>query len=111
MDSCIPLDSEEVLSAAIERSHGEAVVIFKHSTRCAISSMAYSRLKQAGVPAPCYFLDILRFRPVSSAVAEKTGVEHESPQLLLLYKGECVYEASHMEINSLELQEQLIRLN
>lgn len=105
------LESEEALASVIDRSFREHVVIFKHSTRCSISSMALSRLEQGGVDVPFFYLDIIRFRPVSNAIAEKLAVTHESPQLLLLHRGECVYEASHLEISSAELREQLERLN
>lgn len=105
------LESSEALAGAISQSFRESIVIFKHSTRCSISSMALSRLEQGGVDVPFFYLDVIRFRPLSNAIAEKLAVTHESPQLLLLHGGECVYEASHLEISSAELREQLERLN
>ena len=40
-------------------------------------------------------IEIQNAREVSNAVAEKTGVRHESPQALLLRDGEVVWNASH----------------
>ena len=47
---------------------------------------------------PIYYLDLLRFRPLSAHIAEQFGIRHESPQLLLIQDGECRYDASHMGI-------------
>ena len=81
------------------------MVIFKHSTRCSISSMAKNRLER--VPAPdhirFYYLDLIRYRSVSNKVAELFQVWHESPQVLLLKNGECVYDESHNAIDMNEL--------
>jgi bacillithiol system protein YtxJ len=46
-----------------------------------------------------YFLDLISYRSISNAVADSFGIRHESPQLLIIYKGECVYHASHMGIS------------
>jgi bacillithiol system protein YtxJ len=50
-----------------------------------------------------YYLDLLSFRSVSQAVAEKFYVSHESPQVLLIRGGECTYDASHLDISVREL--------
>ena len=87
-------------------------VIFKHSTRCSISMMARKRFEFDGtvIPeeTPLYFLDLIAHRQVSNTIAEIFQVHHESPQLLLIKDGECVYETSHGEISAEELAEQLL---
>lgn len=55
-----------------------------------------------------YYLDLIAHRDVSNAIAEIFKVYHESPQLLLIKNGECIYDASHGEINFDELREILI---
>ncbi len=87
-----------------KRSFQSSVLIFKHSTRCSISKMALDRLERSWkedemlnvVP---YFLDLLVYRPVSNQIAEDFGVEHQSPQLLFIKDGKCVYYASHGDID------------
>ena len=54
-----------------------------------------------------YFLDLLRFRELSNAIATDFDVFHQSPQLLLVKDGECIYEASHGEISVEEALEQI----
>jgi bacillithiol system protein YtxJ len=80
-----------------------AVLVFKHSTRCSISSMAHSRLERSwkdDPSVPAYYLDLLQYRPVSNEVAQRFGVEHESPQVLLIKEGKCIYNASHSAITA-----------
>lgn len=94
-----------------ERSKVRPCLIFKHSTRCNISSLAKFRLEDdwsfnAEALEPWY-LDLIAHRPVSNYIAETFQVHHESPQVLLIVHGECVYDASHLDITVRELQEAL----
>ncbi|MFY7899929.1 MAG: bacillithiol system redox-active protein YtxJ [Chitinophagaceae bacterium] len=106
----ISLNSQEQLSAIKQQSFNKPQVIFKHSTRCSISSMALSRLERAEVPqnADFYFLDLIAFRSVSDAVAEEFQVHHESPQVIVIKNGECVYDESHYAITMDEIEAQLV---
>jgi bacillithiol system protein YtxJ len=111
----IPLIDPNQLAAIIARSNSVPCLIFKHSTRCNISAIAKYRLEDdwnfpAEVVEP-YYLDLLQFRNVSQAVSEQFQVYHESPQVLLISNGECVYDASHLDISVAELQESLTQLN
>lgn len=73
--------------------------VFKHSTRCSISSMAKSRLEREwNLDFPVFYLDLLNFRSVSNLIAQQSGVEHESPQLLVFQNGEVIYHGSHSGI-------------
>jgi bacillithiol system protein YtxJ len=83
-------------------------VIFKHSTRCSISSMAKARLEREPPPenVTFYYLDLLKNRELSNAIATKYAVHHESPQVLLISEGNCVYEESHNGIAMAEIAEQ-----
>lgn len=100
---------EQQLAQIREESASQTVVIFKHSTRCGISSMAKNRLERATPPEniPFYYLDLIRYRGISNKIAEEFHVPHESPQILVIKNGECVYEESHNGIN----MEDLLQLN
>ncbi|MFY7653246.1 MAG: bacillithiol system redox-active protein YtxJ [Chitinophagaceae bacterium] len=105
----IKLDAIEQLNNISELSATKPQVIFKHSRTCSISGMALARLERSAVPdgADFYLLDLLTYRPVSNAVAEKFQVHHESPQVLVIKNGECVYDESHYAITMDEIAEQL----
>ncbi|HVI49098.1 MAG TPA: bacillithiol system redox-active protein YtxJ [Chitinophaga sp.] len=99
------LTSEEQLQEINEASAHQPVVIFKHSTRCSISSMAKSRLERAVAPdgLTFYYLDLISYRELSGRVAHNYRIEHESPQILLIRNGECVYNESHNGISMDEI--------
>ena len=105
----ITLTNEAQLEELVNRSYSAPQVIFKHSTRCSISNVAKNRLEKAQTPGDIdfYYLDLLNYRPVSNAIAETFAVDHESPQLLLIKDGKCVYNESHMGIDMEELKDQL----
>lgn len=105
----IPLDNLEQLSN-IANAQGYSV-IFKHSTRCSVSMMAKKRFEfdWDAIPegTPVYFLDLISYREVSNKIAEQFQVHHESPQILLIKNGECIYETSHGEISAEDLAAQI----
>ena len=100
-----PLSSEEQLKVIIEKSATIPQVIFKHSTRCSTSSMVLHRLERSDAPENMdfYFLDLLRYRDISNRIADNFQVYHQSPQILLIKNGECIYDESHMAIQMNEL--------
>lgn len=102
------LNTEEQLHSLIERSNSKPQVIFKHSTRCSISSMIKSRLEKSDTPDTIdfHYLDLIAYRSLSDKIAEDLQVYHESPQVLLIKKGECIYDESHMAIRMEDIEEQ-----
>lgn len=105
----IDLADEAQLTAIKQESTEKPVVIFKHSTRCSISVMVKNRLDKAEQPdnVKFYYLDLLQHRNISNKIAEDFQVHHESPQVLLIKNGECIYEESHNGIFMEEIAEQI----
>jgi len=101
----ITLTNEEQLQQINAASAEQTIAIFKHSTRCSISSMAKSRLERATVPEALtfYYLDLISHRSVSNAIEALYGVPHESPQILLIRNGKCIYDESHNGIRMEEI--------
>lgn len=102
------LSDSEQLKHLLQESESKPFVIFKHSTRCSISMMAKSRVERQdtdGLEMPFYYLDLLRFRQVSNEIAEQLNIEHQSPQMLLVENGRCIYHTSHSEIDLNKLRE------
>ncbi|MBL4709990.1 MAG: bacillithiol system redox-active protein YtxJ [Flavobacteriales bacterium] len=95
------LDLEKALASS------DKVAIFKHSTRCPISSMAKHRLEiswKENLPhTSIYYLDLIRFRSISNLVAEKLDVPHQSPQLIVVENGSAIYNVSHSSISTKEI--------
>jgi bacillithiol system protein YtxJ len=86
-------------------SGGKKQVIIKHSTRCHISKIILkhveAELGNAKDPSQfdIYYLDLIKHRDISNAIAERYKVRHESPQLLVIENGKCVYNASHHSVS------------
>lgn len=104
----IHLTEDEQIKQIITRSQEKPQVIFKHSTRCSISSVALQRLQRSEQPSDVdfYFLDLIAYRHLSNKVAEVFQVHHESPQVLVIRNGECIYDESHMGISMNDILEQ-----
>ena len=104
----IALTEKEQLADIKELSKNKPQLIFKHSTRCSISGVAKNRLEKSTPPENIdfYFLDLIRNREISNKIAEDFSVFHESPQVLLIKNGECVYDESHSGISMDEIKEQ-----
>lgn len=97
------LSSPEQLDTLQAQSVEQPVLIFKHSTRCSVSSMALNRLQRATATLQeagfrLVLLDLIRHRALSDQVAERLGVIHQSPQVIVLRDKKPVYDASHTDI-------------
>jgi len=101
-----PLTDVHQLDEIVEISQNQPVVIFKHSTRCSISSTALSRFERAwgDTENAAFYLDLIAYRPISLEIAEKFGIQHQSPQALVIDKGACTYSATHWDISVDELK-------
>lgn len=90
---------------------GKQFLLFKHSTRCSVSFMAQrelnSKLEELSKHFSLYYLDLISYRDVSNYIAEKFGVHHESPQVLIIENGKCISHFSHYEIDCDSLLSQL----
>ena len=101
----IPLQRPEQLDTIVADSHSRPQVIFKHSTRCSVSSMVLNRLERDDQPSSMdfYLLDLLSYRPISNDIAERFHVHHESPQIIIIKNGEAIFDESHLAIQMDEL--------
>ena len=86
------------------------VLIFKHSTRCNISRTSLDRLErnwneEEMANVSLYFLDLLSYRDISARIVEEFGVEHESPQVIIIRDERPTYDRSHFEIDYQQIRE------
>jgi len=109
----IELKSLVQLEELEHSSKEHPVLIFKHSSQCSTSWMAWDRLQRNHTSGEMenvkkYFLDLLSYREISNAIARKFEVEHESPQAILIKNGKAIYSASHFEIDYKRILEKTI---
>ena len=104
----IDLISSDQLKTAINNSDKQTIILFKHSTRCSISSMAKSRFENnwntENKSSDIYYLDLLAHRDISNEIENITGIEHQSPQVIVIKNQKVIYQATHSTINALDIE-------
>lgn len=107
----IPLNSLEQIKTIKELSKSETILVFKHSTRCGISSMVIKRFENLFDSSmnniKVYYLDLLNFRAISDEVGYSFQVQHQSPQLLIIRNEVAVLNVSHYDITTVNIQKYL----
>lgn len=103
----IMIETKEKLSELVSNSFKSPVVLFKHSTRCSISSMVLNRMRSGPKNIDVHVLDIIAHRDLSNEIAQHFDVMHQSPQLLIIHQGKSVFDISHMGISPNAVTKQL----
>ncbi len=98
----IKVTSNEQLDELFQKSNEQPVVLFKHSLTCPISAGVYKEV--SAVDGDIHLIVMQYSRDISNAVAEKTGVRHESPQAIVLKNEKAVYHASHYDVTAVKVE-------
>jgi bacillithiol system protein YtxJ len=91
---------EEIFQSA------EKNLVFKHSTRCGISTAAkraFEREWDKSTEIKLWYLDLLNHRDISARIADDTKVMHQSPQAILTQNNQVLYADSHSSISAEEI--------
>ena len=100
------VESVSEIDGLVEKSRQTPVLVFKHSLTCPVSSAALRQYQSflddrpEGDATVYTLVEIQKARDVSTEIARRTGVRHESPQALLLRDGEVAWHASHWSIKA-----------
>ena len=94
----VRVNDTESFKQLTERSKERPVVIFKHSSTCPISSAAYEQM--SGYEGEVALVEVQAARQLSNEIENKLGVPHESPQVIVLSKGQVAWDASHFKITA-----------
>lgn len=104
-------DIEDILN----RSSQKLQIIFKHSTRCPVSSNAFREVSSVtgGIVSltDINYVDVIRSRGISQEIASKLQVRHESPQLLLINNQQLVWNVTHYQIEGEAIVEKIKALS
>jgi bacillithiol system protein YtxJ len=104
----IQLTSQEQLNEFLILE--KPILIFKHSTRCSISSMVLSQFENDFLnevigetnlesKVNLLFLDLIKYRDLSNKIAVDFNVIHQSPQLIVIQNNIILHHASHEKIS------------
>ena len=94
----VRIKDQESFEKLTERSKEQPVVIFKHSLTCPISSAAYEQMSR--FDGEVALIEVQVARELSNEIEDKLGVPHESPQVIVLNKGQVAWNASHFRISA-----------
>jgi len=94
----VRVNDTESFKALTERSNDRPVVIFKHSLTCPVSSAAYEQMSR--YQGEVSLIEVQVSRQLSNEIEAKLGVPHESPQVIVLSKGQAAWNASHFKITA-----------
>lgn len=87
----------------LARSQARPTFLFKHSTRCPISASRWREFQDFAECEGCadfYRLLVIENRALSTHVADETGIQHQSPQVLLFSRNRVVWHESHWAITT-----------
>lgn len=87
-------------------------LLLKHSLTCPISAEGKEQYDSFSemTNVPTYILHVQEARPLSNYISETFQVKHESPQALLFYNNEVVWNTSHWDITVKHLEKALTSL-
>jgi len=87
-----------VLDRVFARSIEGPTLLFLHDPHCPVSAVAERELARLG--GRIALIDVAAGRDLSRAVQQRTGVRHESPQVLVLHNGRTIWSGSHGRIRT-----------
>ena len=94
----------DMLEAAIAESVERPVLLFKHSRTCGVSHEALDELRahleRDAADATYTMITVQSHRHISDEAADRLGVRHETPQVILIRNGRPVWKASHFRITA-----------
>ena len=85
----------------------DLAIIYKHSPRCPTSATAMRQVQDfmaKNPDIPVYVVDVIRDRDLSRQLANDLGVQHQSPQVVVLQRGTLQAHGSHYEISADRLE-------
>ncbi len=107
----LDIESIDDLDKAVCESLNKPVFLFKHSTHCPVSFKAQANymkfIEDCNDDVLFTHLDLIQFRDVSNEITSRFGIDHQSPQALLIKNEKAVWNASHYNINPDSLREAL----
>jgi len=105
----INVDSIEKTGEIKELSKNHSVLIFKYSPRCIIDYIVRLLFQrewhEATMRMKTYLINVIEYKELSDKIANEFGVEHQSPQILIIENGKCIFSASHGKLKVSEIKQ------
>lgn len=92
----IPIPDVEAVDELLACSGN--VLLFLHDPACPISRAAHREMARLEGDVP--LVDVRYAHEVTRTIAARTGIGHESPQVIVLRDGQAIWSASHRDITT-----------
>ncbi len=104
-----PVTSIDEIEPLVQASFERPVVILKHSRSCGTSAMALDEVldhlsRTHGAGARYAIVTVQTHRDVSTTLAARLGIRHETPQALVLRHGRVAWHASHYRVTAAAIE-------
>lgn len=103
------IEDVESLDRFISGAGESLVIVFKHSNTCGISTRVYRELAQ--VTRPVGLVVVQQARDVSDEIERRFGIQHETPQALIVRGDRVLWSASHYGVKAQAIEEALSAAN
>ncbi len=97
----VDLNTSKQLDELFDVSKTKPIVLFKHSITCPISANIFEEVSK--VDSTIFLVVVQDSRELSKAIADKTGIKHQSPQVMVIKDGKTIYHASHYDITASDI--------
>ena len=101
------MHTSEDFDAALAASYEKPIVIFKHSATCPFSAAAQVQVANAKHDIDIYGIVLQYTADLKTEIAEKLNVEHQSPQTIVVYRGQAVSHQWRDEIQERKLKQEV----
>ena len=101
----VEIEDVESLERFISEAGESPAIVFKHSNTCGISARVYREMSQ--MDRPVGIIIVQQAREVSDEIARRFGVQHETPQALLVRGDKVLWSASHYGVKAQAIEEAL----
>lgn len=94
----VEIEDIESLERFISEAGDSPAIVFKHSNTCGISARVYREMSQ--VERPVGIVVVQQARDVSDEIARRFGIQHETPQALVVRGDKVLWSASHYAVKA-----------
>lgn len=101
----VEIDNVESLDRFISETSESPAIVFKHSNTCGISARVYREMSQ--VKQPVGIVIVQQARDVSDEIERRFGIQHETPQALIIQGDKVLWSASHYAVKAQAIEEVL----
>ena len=101
----LEIDDVESLDRFISEMGESPAIVFKHSNTCGISARVYREMSQ--LTRPVGIVIVQHARDVSDEIERRFGIQHETPQALIIQGDKVLWTGSHYAVKAQAIEEVL----